>query len=80
MIPTYDRNEAQRRHVEEGAGQGSQCVGVATTDVHKSQDKDDEEKKVTCLDFGVDRHRKWKEYGALFCDQRDKYDNIAADK
>jgi hypothetical protein len=75
MIPTPDRDEAQRRR--EGSKEG---VDVATRDVQKAQDKDDEEKKVICLDFGADRHRAWKEHGALFCDQFDKYDNIAPEK
>jgi hypothetical protein len=38
----------------------------------KAHGKDDEEKKVTCLDFGGDRHPEWKEHGGELCDQCDK--------
>jgi hypothetical protein len=76
-IPTPDREEVQRRR--EGQCQG-EALGVTTRAAQKEQDKDAEEKKVTCLYFGADRHREWKDHGADFCDQCDKYDNLAPDK
>jgi hypothetical protein len=36
--------------------------------------------KVTCLDLGADWHCEWKDHGAAFCDQCDKYDNLAPEK
>jgi hypothetical protein len=77
-IPMPDRDEAQRRHVQAEASQ--EGLGVATKDVQNAQDKDDEEKKVTCLDFGVGRYREWKEHGAKLCDQCDKYGNLAPEE
>jgi hypothetical protein len=74
-ITMPDRDEAQRRR--EGTQEG---LGVATMDVQKAQDNDDEEKKVTCLDFGAERHREWKDNGAEVYDQCDKYDNLAPEK
>jgi hypothetical protein len=76
-IPTPDREEVQRRR--EGQGTGEE-LGVATRAVHKAQEKDAEDNKVTCLDFGADRHRKWKDHGVDFCDQCDKYGNLAPEK
>jgi hypothetical protein len=60
-------------------GQG-EVLGVVTRAAQKAQDKDADENKVTCLDFGADRHREWKDHGANFCDQCDKYDNLAPEK
>jgi hypothetical protein len=74
-IPKPDREELQRRR--EGQGEG---LGVEKSAEQKAQDKDSEDNKVTCLDFGTDRHREWKDHGADFCDQCDKYDNLAPEK
>jgi hypothetical protein len=71
-LPTPDREEVQRRR--EGPGEG---LGVATRAAQKAQDKDAEDNKVTCLDFGADWHSEWKDHGADFCDQ---YDNLAPEK
>jgi hypothetical protein len=75
MIPMPDRYEAQRRR--EGTQEG---LGVAKRVGQKAQVKDDEGKKVTCLDFGADQHREWKHHGAVVCDQCDKYDNLVPEK
>jgi hypothetical protein len=76
-IPTPDREEVQRRREGQGQGDG---LGVATRAVQKAQDKYAEDNKVTCLDFGADRHREWKDHGADLCDQCDKYDNLVSEK
>jgi hypothetical protein len=53
---------------------------VSTRAAQKAQDKDAEDNKVTCLDFGADRHREWNDHGADLCDQCDKYDNLVPEK
>jgi hypothetical protein len=70
-IPTPNR--------EHRGGEG-EVLGVVKRAAHKAQYKDDEDNKVTCLDFGADRHREWKDHGAEFCDHCDKYDNLAPEK
>jgi hypothetical protein len=76
-IPNPDCEEVQQRCEGQVPGEG---LGVATRDANKAQDKDAEDNKVTCLDLGADRHREWKDHGADFCDQCDKYDNLAVDQ
>jgi hypothetical protein len=61
-IPTPDREEVQRRREGQGPGEG---LGVTTRASQKAHDKDAEDNKVTCLDFGTDRHREWKDHGAV---------------
>jgi hypothetical protein len=55
-IPTPDREEVQRRREGQGQGPG-EGLGVSKRAAQKAQDKDAEDNKDTCLDFGADRHR-----------------------
>jgi hypothetical protein len=72
-----DREEAKQRREGQGRGEG---LGVAIKAAHKGKYKNAEENKATCLGFGADRHSEWKDHGADFCDQCDKYDNLAPEK
>jgi hypothetical protein len=51
--------------------------GFATRENQRARDAEQEATKMTCLDFGCDRHSTWKDRGTIFCNQCDQYDSLA---
>jgi hypothetical protein len=53
----------------------------ATTRLDRiTQQEEEEANYTTWTDFGLERHKEWKKYGADFCNQRKKINDLAPEK